>query len=76
FTYNLLHSRWAQIGQVQTLSVFDTPFAGISSWVKRFEDILFSSIILVLIAPILFVIAIVIKATSKGPVIFKQHRYG
>ncbi|EOX3896481.1 undecaprenyl-phosphate glucose phosphotransferase [Vibrio alginolyticus] len=75
-TYNLLHSRWAQIGQVQTLSVFDTPFAGISSWVKRFEDILFSSIILVLIAPILFVIAIGIKATSKGPVIFKQHRYG
>ncbi|MCV6004304.1 undecaprenyl-phosphate glucose phosphotransferase, partial [Escherichia coli] len=66
FTYNLLHSRWAQIGQVQTLSVFDTPFAGISSWVKRFEDILFSSIILVLIAPILFVIAIGIKATSKG----------
>ncbi|MDG2722896.1 exopolysaccharide biosynthesis polyprenyl glycosylphosphotransferase, partial [Vibrio parahaemolyticus] len=38
--------------------------------------ILFSSIILVLIAPILFVIAIGIKATSKGPVIFKQHRYG
>ncbi len=25
FTYNLLHSRWDQIGQVQTLSVFDTP---------------------------------------------------
>ncbi|EKN4602827.1 undecaprenyl-phosphate glucose phosphotransferase [Vibrio parahaemolyticus] len=76
FTYNLLHSRWDQIGQVQTLSVFDTPFAGVSSWIKRFEDILFSSIILVLISPILLAIAIGIKLTSKGPVIFKQHRYG
>nr|WP_319552855.1 undecaprenyl-phosphate glucose phosphotransferase [uncultured Vibrio sp.] len=76
FTYNLLHSRWDQIGQVQTLSVFDTPFAGISSWIKRLEDIIFSSLILILIAPILIAIAIGIKATSKGPVIFKQHRYG
>lgn len=76
FTYNLLHSRWDQIGQVQTLSVFDTPFAGFSSWIKRIEDIIFSSIILVLISPILLAIAIGIKLTSKGPVIFKQYRYG
>ncbi|TOE80328.1 sugar transferase, partial [Vibrio parahaemolyticus] len=48
----------------------------VSSWIKRFEDILFSSIILVLISPILLAIAIGIKLTSKGPIIFKQHRYG
>lgn len=76
FTYNLLHSRWDQIGQVQTLSVFDTPFAGFSSWLKRFEDIVFSSLILLLISPILIAIAIGIKCTSRGPVIFKQDRYG
>ncbi len=76
FTYNLLHSRWDQIGDVQTLSVFDTPFSGLSSWIKRFEDIVFSSIILLLISPILLLIAAGIKLTSKGPVIFKQHRYG
>ncbi|CAM2930795.1 undecaprenyl-phosphate glucose phosphotransferase [Vibrio mytili] len=76
FTYNLLHSRWDQIGNVQTLSVFDTPFAGISSWVKRLEDIILSSIILLMISPILLAIAVGIKLTSKGPVIFKQHRYG
>ncbi|EDP60487.1 undecaprenyl-phosphate glucose phosphotransferase [Vibrio sp. AND4] len=76
FTYNLLHSRWDQIGPVQTLSVFDTPFAGISSWIKRLEDILLSSIILLIISPALLAIAIGIKTTSKGPVIFKQARYG
>ncbi|CAH1524919.1 MULTISPECIES: undecaprenyl-phosphate glucose phosphotransferase [Vibrio] len=76
FTYNLLHSRWDQIGQVQTLSVFDTPFAGISSWIKRLEDIVLSSIILLLISPVLLAISVGIKLTSKGPIIFKQFRYG
>lgn len=76
FTYNLLHSRWDQIGRVQTLSVYDTPFAGISSWIKRLEDIVLSSLILLLISPVLIAISVGIKLTSKGPVIFKQPRYG
>ncbi|GAL11899.1 capsular polysaccharide synthesis enzyme CpsA sugar transferase [Vibrio astriarenae] len=52
FTYNLLHSRWDQVGNVQTLSIFDTPFVGISSWVKRLEDIILASLILVLISSV------------------------
>ncbi|CAH1564530.1 undecaprenyl-phosphate glucose phosphotransferase [Vibrio rotiferianus] len=76
FTYNLLHSRWDQIGDVQTLSVFDTPFSGFATWVKRVEDIVLSSLILLLISPVLLTIALGIKLTSKGPVIFKQDRYG
>ncbi|MGC9400808.1 undecaprenyl-phosphate glucose phosphotransferase [Vibrio genomosp. F10] len=76
FTYNLLHSRWDQVGHVQTLSVFDTPFIGIASWIKRLEDIVLSTIILCLISPLLIVIAVAVKFTSPGPVIFKQDRYG
>ncbi|MGY3572133.1 undecaprenyl-phosphate glucose phosphotransferase [Vibrio paucivorans] len=76
FTYNLLHSRWDEVGHVQTLSVFDTPFIGIASWVKRLEDIVLSLIILTLISPLLVCIAIGVKVTSPGPVIFKQFRYG
>ncbi|NLS11740.1 undecaprenyl-phosphate glucose phosphotransferase [Vibrio sp. SM6] len=76
FTYNLLHSRWDQIGAVQTLSVYDTPFEGVSSVIKRLEDIVLSSLILLLISPLLLLIAAAVKLTSKGPVIFKQHRYG
>lgn len=43
---------------------------------KRIEDIIVSIIILVLISPILLLIAISIKATSKGLIIFKQKRGG
>ena len=45
-------------------------------FLKRSEDIVVSTIILVLISPILLLIAISIKATSKGPIIFKQKRGG
>ncbi len=76
FTYNLMHSRWNQIGAIQTLSVFDTPFSGAASWLKRLEDIVVSSIILLCISPILLLIAAGVKLTSPGPVIFKQDRYG
>ncbi len=76
FTYNLLHSRWQTIGHVHTLSVHDTPFNGIAAWAKRLEDIILSLIILVLISPILLAVAIGVKLSSPGPIIFKQHRYG
>jgi putative colanic acid biosynthesis UDP-glucose lipid carrier transferase len=43
---------------------------------KRCEDIVVSTIILLLISPILVIISIAIKTTSKGPIIFKQKRGG
>lgn len=43
---------------------------------KRIEDIILSSIILVLISPILLIISILIKCTSSGPILFIQDRHG
>ncbi len=43
---------------------------------KRIADILLSSMILLLIALPMMLIALAIKITSPGPVIFKQRRYG
>jgi lipopolysaccharide/colanic/teichoic acid biosynthesis glycosyltransferase len=44
--------------------------------VKRVMDIAGSALLLVLFAPLLLVIAAAIKASSKGPVLFKQYRVG
>ena len=44
--------------------------------IKRAMDIICSALILVLCAPLLLIIAAIIKASSKGPVLFKQHRVG
>lgn len=44
--------------------------------IKRFFDIFSSLIAIICIAPFLLVIALLVKATSKGPVLFKQERVG
>ena len=45
-------------------------------FLKRFADIVISGIMIIILAPILIVIAILIRATSKGPAIFTQERTG
>lgn len=43
---------------------------------KRMFDVICSLILLVLFSPLMFVIACLVKATSDGPVIFRQKRVG
>lgn len=76
FTFNILQSRTEEINGLPVVSLFDTPLNGINMILKRLEDIIFSSVILTLISPVLVIIAIAVKITSKGPVIFRQVRYG
>jgi exopolysaccharide biosynthesis polyprenyl glycosylphosphotransferase len=44
--------------------------------VKRVFDVIFSAIGLIVLSPLLLLVAIAIKLTSEGPVLFKQERYG
>jgi len=76
FVYTLMNASMSHIGNIQTISVYDNPMRGGNAALKRFEDIAFSLCILTLIALPLLFIAIAVKVTSKGPVIFKQNRYG
>ena len=73
---NLIHARVEHVGDVDTLSVFESPFRGAREFIKRTEDVVVASLILMLISPVLIAIAFAIKFTSKGSVIFKQDRYG
>jgi putative colanic acid biosysnthesis UDP-glucose lipid carrier transferase len=76
FTFNLIQSRWSNIQGIPVVSVFDTPFNALDGVAKRIEDLVMCMIILPLIAIPMLVIAIAIKLTSPGPIIFKQLRYG
>jgi exopolysaccharide biosynthesis polyprenyl glycosylphosphotransferase len=44
--------------------------------VKRLCDIVFSAALLIVLSPLLLIIALLVKVTSKGPVFFKQERIG
>jgi putative colanic acid biosynthesis UDP-glucose lipid carrier transferase len=54
----------------------ETPFYGYRGVTKRLTDIGFSALILLLTLPLFVAIAVLVKASSPGPVIFKQRRYG
>jgi len=47
-----------------------------SRWCKRFLDLVVASVLLVLIAPLMVVIAFLIRRDSPGPVLFRQTRLG
>ncbi len=76
FIFSLYKARWATVGGMPVISTFESPFYGTESWLKRAEDIVLGGLILSMIAPLLIIIALGVKLTSAGPVIFKQRRYG
>ena len=76
FVTDLIQGRLDDVGGTPVVAVCDTPFTGLSGIAKRLFDVLASSLILLLIAPLLLVLAIGVKLSSPGPVIFRQRRYG
>jgi putative colanic acid biosynthesis UDP-glucose lipid carrier transferase len=76
YTYNLSVSQISRIGNVHTFSIFSSPFEGLGAITKRIEDIVIGSLITLLILPVLCIVALGVKLSSPGPILFKQDRYG
>ena len=76
FVTDLIQGRVSDVNGIPVVSVCETPFTGMDGFIKRTADFLFSLVVLIAISPILLVIALGIKLTSPGPIIFKQRRYG
>ncbi len=76
FVTDIIQGRMDTVGGIPVVAVCETPFTGINRIIKRGSDIVLSILIIALIAPILILIAVGIKLTSPGPVIFRQRRYG
>jgi putative colanic acid biosynthesis UDP-glucose lipid carrier transferase len=76
FVTDLIQGRTDTICGMPVISVCETPFRGPDAVLKRASDIVLAVAILLLISPLMLGIAAAIKATSPGPVIFRQRRYG
>jgi putative colanic acid biosysnthesis UDP-glucose lipid carrier transferase len=76
FAFDLIQGRVGEINGMPVLSVCDTPFHGTDAIVKRTTDILFGACALLLTLPLLVLIAVTVKLSSPGPVLFRQRRYG
>lgn len=76
FGISIIQGRLQDMNGVPVVGILETPFTGTNELVKRISDIVLSSIILVLISPLLLAIAIGVKLSSPGPAIFRQKRNG
>ena len=76
FVTDLIQGRTDSVCGLPVISVCETPFKGPAGVLKRGSDIVLGTLILILISPILLGVAIAVKVTSPGPVIFRQRRYG
>lgn len=76
FVFELLHSRWTQVGGLPAVSVFENPLFGIDGAAKRVADLTIATVGLAVISIPMLIIAAAVKLTSPGPVFFRQRRYG
>jgi len=76
FAFDLVQGRLVEINGMPAISVCDTPFHGMDAVMKRVTDIVLATSALLMLAPLMVLIALAVKATSPGPVLFRQRRYG
>lgn len=76
FGVSIIQGRLADVDGVPIVSLRVTPFSGINGLIKRVSDVILAALILVMISPVLALVAIGVKRSSPGPIIFKQRRTG
>jgi putative colanic acid biosynthesis UDP-glucose lipid carrier transferase len=76
YIFDLMQARFDNVGGMPVIAICETPFMGLNSMIKRASDIVLAGLILLLLAPLMLVVAVAVKMSSPGPVIFRQRRYG
>jgi len=74
--FRLAHCSYSELGNVPVLNVFDKPLSEDKLLLKRIEDIGLALLLLLAFSPIMLATAIAIKLDSRGPILFRQTRYG
>lgn len=73
---DLVQPRFDLVNGIPVVAVCESPFYGGRGIAKRASDIAISAGAIALLSPVMLLIALAIRLTSSGPVIFRQKRYG
>lgn len=76
FAFRLINHGVSEVVGMPMLDLSTSPMTGLNLWIKAIEDHVLASLILLSISPLLILIAIAVKLSSPGPVLFKQRRHG
>ena len=67
---------YSYLGDLPLFSVFERPLDGWSAFMKGLLDRVVALLAIAIFAPVMLAVAAAVKWESKGPVIFRQKRYG
>jgi Undecaprenyl-phosphate glucose phosphotransferase len=76
FQYVTLYGGLEEFGGLPIVSLQGGPLEGWNLVAKRVFDVLFSALALLLLSPLMLAIALAVKLTSRGPVLYTQERMG
>jgi len=76
FAFDLIQARSGELFGIPVVALCETPFCGYRGVIKRFTDIAFAASMLLVAAPLMLALAVMVRLSSPGPVIFPQRRYG
>jgi len=76
FMFDLIQARVDTLNGIPVVAVCETPYFGFNGFVKTISDYILATLALILLSPLMILIAIGVRASSPGPALFRQHRYG
>jgi len=76
YVFDLMQARFDTVCGMPVIAICESPFTGLNGILKRFSDIVIAALIQIMLLPVMLVIAIAVKVSSPGPIIFRQRRYG
>jgi putative colanic acid biosysnthesis UDP-glucose lipid carrier transferase len=74
YSFHLLNHSVTEVAGLPVISLTETPMSGINRMVKAIEDYALATLLLVAASPLMLLIAIGVKLSSKGPVLYRQER--
>ena len=76
FSYSLLNHAITNIAGRAMIDLSSSPIQGFNRIVKAAEDYVIATLILLLVSPLIALIALAVRLSSPGPVLFRQKRHG
>jgi putative colanic acid biosynthesis UDP-glucose lipid carrier transferase len=76
FVFDLIQARSGELNGIPVVAMCETPFQGYRGVTKRLFDVFVSAGALLIASPLFLLVALAVRLSSPGPVIFRQRRYG
>jgi putative colanic acid biosynthesis UDP-glucose lipid carrier transferase len=74
--FDLVQPRFELVDGIPVIAVCESPYYGVRGLAKRVSDVVISGTALLLLSPVLLAVAVGVRLSSPGPIIYQQRRYG